>query len=371
MLLSSRCEAYIYMDASKDGLAILNPAQKRYIQLARSHGLDINVRELFCAALAAVLWGHHWTPNRPKDITHVRAWADSASAVSWINKLGTDNPFGQELARTIGFSKATYRFHFSVCHLPGSINTVADAGSCCRNAAFRQKKLFRCRRLHSQLLEESCTHSFSANYKPKQWPSGVTPSMQQLGGNGHGGVLPKVCRRGSRADALRIPRSSLTLQSGVGDRDPAAVVTRHLPFCPNWATLVGIIDATASSASASTLGHRLAMKGMQRLSAPPSRKRPITPSILRRLRSRCNFRSPHDCVLWRAAIMGYFYMVRRSEYLSDRGSVKAYAVQLRDSKFRTKQGVPTTSEKRICSVDQLGHFECLNAPAIIGELFNG
>ncbi|KAG4040984.1 hypothetical protein PC116_g20342 [Phytophthora cactorum] len=45
-------------------------------------------------------------------------------------------------------------------------------------------------------------------------------------------------------------------------------------------------------------GHQVAMQRMQRLSAPPSRKRSITVDLLRPLRARCDFQSAHDRVLW-------------------------------------------------------------------------
>jgi hypothetical protein len=100
-----------------------------YFLRRAARGFDINTRELFCAALVAVLWGHGWAPPQPNHVTHVRAWSDNASAVSWIKKLCADNPFAQELIRAIGFSEATHRFRLSASHLPGSINRIADAGS--------------------------------------------------------------------------------------------------------------------------------------------------------------------------------------------------------------------------------------------------
>ncbi|EGZ23018.1 hypothetical protein PHYSODRAFT_324285 [Phytophthora sojae] len=65
-------------------------------------------------------------------------------------------------------------------------------------------------------------------------------------------------------------------------------------------------------------GHQLAMRGMSRLSPPPQRKDPFTVDLLRCMRSQLKFDSTHDRVLRGAAVMGIFFMLRRSEYLPRR-----------------------------------------------------
>ncbi|KAG2851104.1 hypothetical protein PC113_g16199 [Phytophthora cactorum] len=45
-----------------------------------------------------------------------------------------------------------------------------------------------------------------------------------------------------------------------------------------------------------------------------------------------------------AAVMGYFNMLRRSEYLSDRGNIKPYAIHRRDITFRAKDGIQMSSK---------------------------
>jgi hypothetical protein len=89
--------------------------------------------------------------------------------------------------------------------------------------------------------------------------------------------------------------------------------------------------------------HLLAMRGMSRLSPPPQRKEPFTVALLRSMRNQCDFNSAHDRVLWGAAVMGFFFMLRRSEYLADRSSVKPYAIRLGDVSFRTSPGQTATT----------------------------
>lgn len=64
-------DIHLYMDASDQGLAVLDPANRRFIQVrfdgpelaiirseVGSHLFTINGRELLCVCLVAVLWGH-------------------------------------------------------------------------------------------------------------------------------------------------------------------------------------------------------------------------------------------------------------------------------------------------------------------------
>lgn len=129
----------IYMDASNSGLVVLHPARDEYIQLhfdaeelilaqnAESTGFTINVREHFCMALAAWAWGPQFLHNF--SYPHVVCWSDNVSAVSWINCLHSNNPFGQAINRAIGLAEAVFKFRLSARHLPGATNRMPDAGS--------------------------------------------------------------------------------------------------------------------------------------------------------------------------------------------------------------------------------------------------
>lgn len=86
-------------------------------------------------------------------------------------------------------------------------------------------------------------------------------------------------------------------------------------------------------------GHKLAVRGMQRLSAPPARKQPITLQILQEMRRRCNFSTTHDRVLWGAALMGYYFLLRRSEYLAEgKYKAKKYIIRAEDIRFENRSG---------------------------------
>lgn len=96
--------------------------------------------------------------------------------------------------------------------------------------------------------------------------------------------------------------------------------------------------------------HKLALRGMVRLSKPPVRKAPVTIPILRAMYQALDFGSTHDRVLWGATVMGYFFLLRRSEYLAIQGRKHGYAIQRADVKFKDKRGHICSQAKKIHSV---------------------
>ncbi|KAE8972565.1 hypothetical protein PR001_g26571 [Phytophthora rubi] len=135
-------DVHWYTDDSDYGLAVADPAQERFIQLTfddqeRSmirgteggHLFNINVRELLCVALAAVLWDGDYSEPHSSTMIHIRAWSDNTSAVTWTNRLHSDNLFAQKLLRAIGLCESAQRFrvggssagqmqHLSRCRFP-------------------------------------------------------------------------------------------------------------------------------------------------------------------------------------------------------------------------------------------------------------
>lgn len=72
-------------------------------------------------------------------------------------------------------------------------------------------------------------------------------------------------------------------------------------------------------------GHVMAMRGMQRLSPGPRAKAPT---------------SIHDRVLWKAAVMGFFYLLRSSEYLKTRSGCSSFIIIV----ITTQRGAPANNE---------------------------
>ncbi|POM60524.1 hypothetical protein PHPALM_30622 [Phytophthora palmivora] len=130
------------MDASNYGLCVLNSSSRRYVAVTfdeeeRHHLLstsatvvfDINVRERICVAYVCVFLGASWSTQTPMSWPHGRCWTDNHTALARTNNLASNNTFAQELNRCIGLAEAAYRFRVSAEHLPGAVNTIADAGS--------------------------------------------------------------------------------------------------------------------------------------------------------------------------------------------------------------------------------------------------
>ncbi|POM58095.1 LOW QUALITY PROTEIN: Hypothetical protein PHPALM_37305 [Phytophthora palmivora] len=163
------------------------------------------------------------------------------------------------------------------------------------------------------------------------------------------GVMTTSTPRSSQVRAPETQNRSFSSQSAIDSLDRAAGATLPPPFCPWWAISTDHHRFRGLPAGLHA-GRQLATQGMQWLSAPLSRKLPISTRLLRQLRSRRNFDQAYDRVLWWAVAMGNFYMLRRSEYFFDRGVTKPYAIHIRDVTFRTTSGDQGISKDQATSV---------------------
>ncbi|GLE11807.1 hypothetical protein PINS_up024501, partial [Pythium insidiosum] len=57
------------------------------------------------------------------------------------------------------------------------------------------------------------------------------------------------------------------------------------------------------------------------------------------MRANCNFRLAHDRVLWGAAVMGFFFLLRKSEYLSHGAAVSWFALRYADVQCKNRLGL--------------------------------
>lgn len=97
-------DIHLYMDASNQGLAVLDPSSRRYIQVqfdgeeqamiaagAAQCGFTINVREQLSVALAVTVWGKEWASRFAPAVGQVWCWVDNSTAVATTNKLTSRN----------------------------------------------------------------------------------------------------------------------------------------------------------------------------------------------------------------------------------------------------------------------------------------
>jgi len=131
---------HVYMDASNTGFCALEPQRKEYIrwrytqaeQAELNGGLyenSINVRELQSAVLAALMWGSRWRQTAAQQVTHIRLHIDNTSAVAWASRRHSRHPIAQLYNRLLPLAELEYQLVFTAEHIPGRLNTMADAGS--------------------------------------------------------------------------------------------------------------------------------------------------------------------------------------------------------------------------------------------------
>ena len=170
--ICSEPSIFLYMDASDDGLCVLDLGTRNYIAIqwdaeerewikrlndhhsggapprqrtrgkrafpatadASSiqvdyHMFTIDVREHLSGALAVLLWGHLMGVAASATHTHIRFVGDNTTSVSWTNRLASSNLLGRNINRALALAQAQFNLHVSEQHLPGCRNLMADHGS--------------------------------------------------------------------------------------------------------------------------------------------------------------------------------------------------------------------------------------------------
>ena len=75
------------------------------------------------------------------------------------------------------------------------------------------------------------------------------------------------------------------------------------------------------------------MTGIKRMTNPVTKKHPLTPKMLRALKSQMNMDDPKHQLTWGGLVLGYFFLLRRSEYLKMDGKWFHYVLRLGDIRF--------------------------------------
>ena len=81
----------------------------------------ITIKELIPVVVAAAVWGRQWSAS------HVRAKCDNAAVVQILNHGYSRDANVMHLMRCLHFIAARFNFRVSAEHIPGSLNTAADA----------------------------------------------------------------------------------------------------------------------------------------------------------------------------------------------------------------------------------------------------
>ncbi|OWY96263.1 LOW QUALITY PROTEIN: hypothetical protein PHMEG_00033515, partial [Phytophthora megakarya] len=348
-------DVHLYMDASNSGLAVLNPAEKQFIQVkfdeheqeliqptTGTDGFTINVWEQLCMALAVWCFGPDWKRKTLSRITYVQAWSDNTSAISWTTRCSSRNRMAQGINIAIGLAEAIYGVRRSCGHLPGSINTMADAGSraCTPHHAKVWSNLSSvlagprsCRypqdlhNLLTQLQSYSLAPGSRLKYEAtwRRWSSWCEK-------RGYSQWLPENVQRHSY-QLILFAIKYWYMGSTSGQTFAIGTVLSALSHIAWYHKRERGYSVSLHA------GHEMALRGMQRLSPPSKQKLPITKEILRAMRQQLDFRKTHDRVLWglRSWVSSLY-----SDARTDGKKVKPYIVQAADVIFSNDSGSTTT-----------------------------
>ena len=80
-------------------------------------------------------------------------------------------------------------------------------------------------------------------------------------------------------------------------------------------------------------GLKLTLDGIKRYSSPIQKKHPVTPRMLRRIYDGLDLVQPKNQLLWGSLLLGYFFLLRRSEYLELDGVFYTHVLMLGDLEF--------------------------------------
>ncbi|ETP14187.1 hypothetical protein F441_10847 [Phytophthora nicotianae CJ01A1] len=302
---------HIFMDASDTGLCALEPTRLEYIRVkfTDAQKLDlrkeprvnsINVRELQSAVLAALYWGQYWQQDAELGPTYVCFHIDNSSAVAWANRRSARNPAAQLLNRLLSLAELQYRVVFTAEHVPGIDNIMADAGSRERLSSIRRSL----NRVGAMLCRQALAGTTNTN-----------PGADRTNRLGYFAVYLWTYgwNRARRGNQYATIVSKLASVSWFHRRFQGIEITRSPQL-------------------------RILLQGIKRLSDPVRKKQPVTPSFLRLLRRSLNLDRPRQRLLWSSVLLGYFFLLRHSEFLIVEGHRPFYSLKTKNAMFTDSNG---------------------------------
>ncbi|KAE9276551.1 hypothetical protein PR003_g29030, partial [Phytophthora rubi] len=82
--------------------------------------------------------------------------------------------------------------------------------------------------------------------------------------------------------------------------------------------------------------HAILLRGIRRFTDPVVKQQPLTARLLRCIFEDVDLPQPHDQLLWGGLLLGYFFLLRRSEYLYIGKNVHSYVLRLAAIQFFDK-----------------------------------
>ena len=82
---------------------------------------SIAIKELLPIVMAVAIWGRRWAKK------HVLCRCDNMAVVNILHSRSSKDPIIMHLLRSLHFFLAHWEIHLTASHIPGKLNTLADA----------------------------------------------------------------------------------------------------------------------------------------------------------------------------------------------------------------------------------------------------
>ncbi|EQC24763.1 hypothetical protein SDRG_17344 [Saprolegnia diclina VS20] len=278
---------------------------------------SINVREHLSLCLAVSIWAPLWAVDNRATV-HVHGWIDNASSVAWTNKLAAESVFAQELNRRLALAQAVHRLHVTAGHMEGARNTMAYHGS--RSLEEPHRSAWRRLATGWQAWEVPAHLRFmyrqsSATSKTLHWPrareEGYHPWLSPDQREQSNGLINYVLYLRDQGNSAGTIRSKL-----------CGVAWHH--------------QVHRGYNVALEPDHQLVLRGIERTDGPAQRKEPVSIGMLWQMRAGLDFNVPQQRSLWGAALLGFFFLLRKSEYLHEGARPAMHGIRVKDVRFTTR-----------------------------------
>ncbi|POM74292.1 LOW QUALITY PROTEIN: Hypothetical protein PHPALM_8777 [Phytophthora palmivora] len=332
-------DVHLYMDASDIGLCVLHPARRAYLRVlfdaeeremikqcklepqSHKNNFTINVREQLSAVLALLSWGHEWAQSVP-----TLSMSDVGST--------TNLQFHGAIRCRVG----------TPCH-KNSIESLAHVKRytfICGTPIWFTKQVSGPWITSEHLIARNYRKIYNTQFSPFRcapWPTRPAESTNLHGNNGARFERQQAWQGGYQNMTQQLNRYNWLRSPFTAGPQILTMNRQHLiPYGPKSAILDGIIasDTVADLASQTPIySHSAAF---------------VDQAMLHKLADITNFSNPRNRVLYGATVLGFCFLLRRSEYLAIDGKRHRYCLQVRDLQIVDANERPTLDIKFAISV---------------------
>ncbi|OWZ20825.1 hypothetical protein PHMEG_0004714 [Phytophthora megakarya] len=347
---------HIHMDASDQGLCALFPAKKQYLQVrftedelalirhcneTGSNVFCINVLELMSAVFSALVWVHKWHSKDAEANKNVRFWIDNTSAVAWNNRKSSRNSFAQMLLRLLGICEVQHGFYSTASHVAGVDNDMADAGSrmwespsraftftnlcvgwtCVvkwiKHFTYRPPRTIS--RFFGVLLRAGSLAQSSRKHYSRAWEQWTAWCGMMRYSPWH--TATNVDRNVEQLGAFAV----YFWKYGMNRKHQG---NTYSTICAKLCAVRWYHKTTADYDPGVNASHAILLRGIRRFSDPVVKHQPLSARLLQVIFTCLDLTMPRDQILRGGLLLGYFFLLRRSEYLFIGRRVHSYIVRL-------------------------------------------